>query len=83
MSDLPHIVAACEFDGTVNSVRDFLPEGEYTVDESNQQLKLKDNDNQIIVAQIGWFVIQDSRNTFMAVEPAVYKVNYEHMLTKD
>lgn len=64
-------------------VRDFLPEGEYTVDESNQQLKLKDNDNQIIVAQIGWFVIQDSRNTFMAVEPAVYKVNYEHMLTKD
>ncbi len=76
MSDLPHIVAACEFDGTENSVKDFLPEGEYTVDESNQQLKLKDNDN-------GWFVIQDSRNTFMVVEPAVYKVNYEHMLTKD
>ena len=53
MSDLPHIVAACEFDGTENSVKDFLPEGEYTVDESNQQLKLKDNDNQIIVAQTG------------------------------
>ena len=35
MSDLPHIVAACEFDGTENSVKDFLPEGEYTVDESN------------------------------------------------
>lgn len=83
MTDLPKIIAACEFDGTENSVKDFLPEGEYTVDETNQQLKLKDNDNQTVVAQIGWFVIKDDLGTFMVVEPIIYHTNYEHMLIKD
>lgn len=77
--DLSKIVANKTFEGTEESIKDFIPEDLYAIQLGAQTLLLRNpKANKVYTANIGDIILKDCYESFYAVTPK----EYEQLLQK-